>query len=243
MDSDVVLRPGQLGQGANDVYLFSTFIAYFNNVYFYYTYFKTIPIVYVTVGDSGLGADASGPSLPVSDVGSGVESKQYGPSLLDAGIGDDSKVIPGPYVLDAGYEVRPSPFDPGYFATVYFTTGILAFAIELLVPEAGSGSEAPTIGQAESDTGQGVDAQTEGPSVPDSGIGLEVHTIAASFTIGDLGIGLDAVSKGFWVFDLGAGDERFAIRVLRSGRLQYTVRLRVTEDAFDPSAYDPYAYE
>lgn len=39
------------------------------------------------------------------------------------------------------------------------------------------------------------------------------------------------------------GGDRFAIRVLRLGRLQYTVRLRVTENVFDPAAFDPYAFE
>ncbi|MGA8903703.1 MAG: hypothetical protein WB661_01700 [Candidatus Bathyarchaeia archaeon] len=98
------------------------------------------------------------------------------------------------------------------------------------VADSGAGLELPAI--------QGA------MTLNDAGSGSEARSILASFTVADVGTGLESpISKQFEVLDSALGIDRFAIRVLRSGRLQYTVRLRVTENVFDPTAYDPYAYE
>lgn len=160
-----MLRPSQVGQGVNDVYLYSALVA-----------------TYVSVTDVGVGADINASSinasLPVSDSGTGVEGETTGLTFAELGTGVDSM---------------------------------------------------PSVTLTISDACSGVEAQS----------------ILVSFTITDLGTGLDlgGAQPPLFLLDFGHGSERFAIRVLHKGRLQYTVRLRVTENVFDPSAFDPYAYE
>ena len=93
------------------------------------------------------------------------------------------------------------------------------------------------------DSGGGSESSTETLLLSEVGSGAEIQSVLASFTVADVAVGVELFSKDFQVLETGFGGGRFAIRVLRSGRLQYTVRLSVTENVFDPGAYDPYAYE
>lgn len=167
-------------------------------------------------------------------------------TTADSGTGTDSNVKPGPSIPDSGTGIETTP----------------ALSASLLITDSWSGLEAPTVGQSVNDQGAGADVLSLVVAVVDGGSGAEIFSkqfqvfevvvgAEGAPSIGssliDLGSGSDApaVTLPFAavVADTGVGNERFAIRVLRSGRLQYTVRLRVTENVFDASAYDPYSYE
>jgi hypothetical protein len=118
-------------------------------------------------------------------------------------------------------------------------------AVAFSVDDLGSGSELiPTVSFTVTDLATGLESiPVVNITFVDVGSGVETTAIAVSFVASDAGAGLEIFSKQFQAFDSGLGGDRFAIRVLRTGRLQYTIRLRVTENVFDPSAFDPYAYE
>lgn len=129
------------------------------------------------------------------------------------------------------------------------------------VSDLGSGAEGSQIGLPVNDVGTGVelvvtpiismqDAGTGLDGTPsislifqESGAGSEARSISAMFQVNDVGVGQEVFGKQFPITDVGAFTDRFAVRILRKGRLQYTVRLVVTENTFDPSAFDPYSYE
>ncbi|MGD0175794.1 MAG: hypothetical protein ABSC50_03095 [Candidatus Bathyarchaeia archaeon] len=165
-DSDVTLRPQQVGQGTNDVILFP---------------FTVSVYTYINAADSGLGADSL--------------------AALSANVS----------VADAGIAIEGTVQIALTFTEV--AAGLDVFSAQVTLPVA--------------DTGSGADAVSWQAQIPGF----------------DAGTAVELFSKDFQVLDSGLGGDRFAVRVLRSGRLQYMVRMRVTENVFDPSAFDPYAYE
>jgi hypothetical protein len=147
-------------------------------------------------------------------------------SVSDAGVGQDSVPAITFPVSDLG-------------------SGIEASQISLPVSDVGAGAELPvTPILSVQDAGSGLEAT---PSIAvtfqESGTGSESRTLSASFQVSDVGVSQDIFGKQFPVSDAGMFGDRFAIRILRKGRLQYTVRLVVTENVFDPSVFDPYSYE
>jgi hypothetical protein len=215
-----------------------------------------------SVGDSGSGADNPVEWMYYNDVSSRVHVG-VAVNIFDVGFGVELITIQVTFaVSDSGagsevatFKVTFTAADSG-FGSEAFRTGILT-------SDSGIGSEVPTfqVSFGVGDAGSGVEAPTEGPCWYDFGVGSETRTLLASFTVNDVALGLELFGKAFTTFDSGVGSEayarvfyvdvadgvsgsdRFAIRVLRSGRFQYIVRLSVTENVFDTSAFDPYAYE
>jgi hypothetical protein len=216
-----------------------------------------------SVGDSGSGADNPVEWMYYNDVSNRVHVGIVPQNIFDVGGGVELITIQVTFEADdfgtgaevATFNVTFSAADSG-FGSEAFITGVLT-------SDSGIGSEVPTF-QASfnvGDAGSGVEASTEGLCGYDSGSGSETQTLLASFTVNDVVLGLELFGKAFTTFDSGVGSEayarvfyvdvadgvsgsdRFAIRVLRSGRFQYIVRLSVTENVFDTSAFDPYSFE
>jgi hypothetical protein len=201
-----------------------------------------------TVGDSGSGADNPIEWMNYADKSNRINVPGGDQNIngLDTGIGVDVLVLQVSFQVDdvgSGGEVFSITFniaDSGFGSDVWGTSSVLtAF-------DTGSGAELYTLTLKLADVGNGSEAYglTANWSINDVGSGLESIISKATFTVADVVVGVDFGFRGQWVLisDSGQGTERFAIRVLKSGRLQYTVRLQVTADEFDITAYDPYSY-
>jgi hypothetical protein len=216
-----------------------------------------------SVGDSGSGADNPVEWMYYNDVSNRVHVGNVPQNIFDVGGGVELITIQVTFgVSDSGAGTEVATFDSSFTAGDS-GSGSEAFTTGVLTSDSGTGSEVPTFQASFSvaDAGTGVEAPTEGPCWYDFGFGSESPTFQVNFTVNDVALGLELFSKAFTTFDSGVGSEayarvyyvdvadgvsgsdRFAIRVLRSGRFQYIVRLSVTENVFDTSAFDPYAYE
>jgi hypothetical protein len=225
------------------------------------------PIEWMNYSDKSNRQHIEGTSVAVSDSGIGIESYTLDVTmnLSDSGAGAESTVFQTSFtVADFGSGIESTPQIS--FTLTESGAGLDGFTSTATLPLSDSGAGADAISwQAQvptADSGAGVDLTVASVTftVQDAGSGVEampvislnllevgsggdVRDISARFTATDLGAGLEVFSKQFTASDAGLGGDRFAIRVLRSGRLQYTVRLRVTENVFDPAAFDPYSFE
>jgi len=198
------------------------------------------------LADSGFGSEypTLQATLALNDAGLGSETSdlQVTFSVGDAGSGDDEPVE-WMFASDQSNRIHI----PGWVFWSDYGSGAEQVLLQVTfeVDDVCSGSEIPGTTISLSDVGSGSElfAYYSLFSVNDVGSGLEVPTSTATFGVSDVGVGFEIFGKRFTIADSMQGDERFAIRLLKSGRLQYTVRLTVTETAFDPAAYDPYSYE
>jgi hypothetical protein len=172
-----------------------------------------------TVGDTGSGAEAATEGLSGSDLGLGSETQTLQASFTanDSGLGSETSVLQVTFTVN----------DSGAGAEI-FGKNFTAFDV-------GAGSE--------------VYALTGTINTSDTGVGFENFTFVFNISVADFTQGLDESSSPSYtgivrlrIPDSGSGSDRFAIRVLLSGQLQYVVTLTATEDEYDPTAYDPYTY-
>jgi hypothetical protein len=203
--------------------------------------------------DSGFGSEAftvgptqndigSGSEVPtlqatftVGESGLGTEVSTEGPSTTDSGFGSDAQTLSATLTMtDLGLGSETS------VSQVTFT-----------VNDSGAGGEIFGKGFTVFDVGAGSDVYVLTGTIvaTDTGVALESFTYLYGVSVADFAQGLDESTSPSYtgivrleVADSVQGADRFAIRVLRSGRLQYLVRLSVTENEFDPTAFDPYVY-
>jgi hypothetical protein len=192
-------------------------------------------VVESTAKDVGSGSEATilEADFTVGDVGSGAEISTEGPSAADSGSGLETPTSQATFGVNDSGTGSELPLLQVTFTVNDAAVGSETFlqGLAVNIGDAGSGSE--TFGNFAS------------WSLSDVGSGSDSMASTATFSVFDVVVGVDLLilDKNFTVYDLAQGGDRFAIRVLKSGRLQYTVRLSVTENAFDPAAFDPYAYE
>ena len=216
----------------------------------------------ITITDVGSGADVTTFTFDLADSGFGSDSPtlQATLALYDAGLGSETSSLQVTFSVGDAGSGDDEPVEwmfasdqsnrihiPGWVFWSDYGSGAELVLLEVTfeVDDVGVGSEVPGTTISLSDVGSGSElfAYYSLFAVNDVGSGLEVPTSTATFGVSDVGVGFEIFGKRFTIADSMQGDERFAIRLLKSGRLQYTVRLTVTENAFDPAAYDPYSYE
>lgn len=203
------------------------------------------------VQDTGLGGETwmVQASLQLDDLGSGSDaySLSYSFSVVDSGSGAESgSVMCSLGVGDSGSGVE------GVAQQVTFSvnesgSGAERFGKDFQVFDSGLGSEVWTYQYSFSVSDSGNGSETPSLSatftMSETGHGADLSGLNAAFTVIEVGVALEIFSKQFQITDSAQTRDRFVVRVLRKGRLQYTVRLLVTENAFDPNAFDPYVYE
>lgn len=217
-----------------------------------------------TITDAGSGLETSTEELDGSDVGSGSDTStlQASFTMNDAGSGTETSILQVTFAVGDAGAGADNPQEwlylndqsnrihiPGnVFANDYGAAAdLVALQVTFQVADVGSGVEVPTFNVTfnTADSGFGSEATTFQVSLTVNDVALGSELFGKAFTTFDSGLGSDAYARYFFPSfgDVGSGSERFAIRVLRKGRLQYIVRLSVTENVFDTSAFDPYAYE
>lgn len=192
----------------------------------------TIPIGTVDQG-SGLESISVVVTFSVDETGSGVDSVTQAISAYDNGIGTEDL-----------FRIEVSMQDQG--------TGVEDFAsnYSFIVQDSGLGVDDPVEWMYFNDRSNRINVPSGGidKQFSDTGTGVETYSIQTNLALTDTGLGTGAVSfvhKEFMLSDSGIGQDgidRFTTQLLRKGRHQYSVKLLVTETAFDPTAFDPYAY-
>lgn len=205
----------------------------------------SVPIE-VPILDNAIGGDQPlGLFIAGDDVGSAGETfdSQASLGMADAGVGAEVPVI-WLYFNDQSYRHNVPAGEQNLYDSGTGTEGYL-IEVNFNVDDVGSALDVFTAQNTfnVSDSGLAVEATTILLTQFDIGAGADIVASQASFNVNDAGVIYELVSKDFAVLDAGQGEDRFAIRLLQRGRIQYTIRLRVIEPVFDTAAFDPQVYE
>lgn len=183
--------------------------------------------------------------IPSNDSGTITETitTQASFNMADAGAGSEAPII-WLYFNDQSYRHNAPAGEQNLYESGIGTEGFL-IEVDLNVGDVGSALDVLSVQSTFNVADSGLAAETTTILLMsfDVGAGADVGASQASFIVNDVGVIYELFSKDFTILEAAQGGDRFAVRVLQKGRLHYVIKLRVTENVFDPFAFDPYAYE
>ncbi|HYS37278.1 MAG TPA: hypothetical protein VEO01_16800, partial [Pseudonocardiaceae bacterium] len=179
---------------------------------------SSIPVVAVSLTDSGAGSDALAVAVPLADTGAGADSLALATAVVDTGAGTDS-LTPAVAFTDSGTAADAlalsvpladsgTAADTSAFTILIADTGAgsdtLTVVATIPLPDTGAGSDTLVITVPLADAGTGADAVSAAPALPDSGTGSDSLT-ALVVPLADSGTASNTIVIAIGLADSGTG--------------------------------------